>query len=106
MRAGSLRKRVELQSQATTKDAIGGSVGAWSTVSTVWAGIRPLRGQERFSNNKESAEVSHEIKIRYYAGLTTAHRIKYGARLFDIQAILNIQERDADMLIMAVEQVQ
>ena len=106
MRAGRLRKRVELQSRAVAKDDIGGTAGAWGTDATVWASIVPTGGQERYSNNKESAEVTHKIKIRNYAALTAAHRIKFGTRIFDIQYINDLQERGADVEIMAIEQVQ
>lgn len=105
MIAGRLRKRVELQSNTPVANAIGEHVPGWATVATVWAGITPVSGSERFRNNMESAEVSHKIKIRYYAGLTPAMRIKLGSRLFDIQSIINLQERNADMEILALEQV-
>jgi len=104
MIAGKLRKRVELQSNTPVANAVGEHVPGWATVDTVWAGIMPASGSERFRNDMESAEVSHKIKIRYYAGLTPAMRIKYGTRIFDIQSVINMQERNADMEILALEQ--
>jgi len=105
MRAGRLRHRIEIQQDTPVRNDMGEPVPGWATIHTVWASITPVGGQERFSNNKESAEVSHKIKIRYLAGLSPAMRIKYGTRIFDIQNVLNYDERNADMEILALEQV-
>ncbi len=105
MRAGPLRHRIELQSQSSAPNGIGESILTWATDDTVWASVAPKGGTERYRENKESAEVTHKIRLRYYPGLNPAMRIKFGARIFDIQTVINFEERNIDMEVLAIEQV-
>lgn len=105
MRAGKLNKRIQFQENQPIRNEMGEKVPTWVTVYTVWASIKAIGGQERFSNNKESAEVSHRIKVRYRTGLSPAMQIRFGSRVFDIQHIQNHEERNRDITIMALEQV-
>ena len=105
MRAGKLNKRVEIQTNTSVPNEMGEHVPGWNTTHTRWASINTIGGQERFSNNKESAEVSHRIKLRYVEGLIPSMRIKYGSRIFDIQHIQDHEERNRDMTVMVLEQV-
>jgi len=78
MRAGKLRHRVQIQERVETKDAHGGITESWSTVVTRYASIEPLSGRELFEAQKASSEATVRIKMRYYSGLTTKHRLVFG----------------------------
>jgi len=52
-----------------------------------------------------SAEVSHKIRMRYIAGLLPTMKIAWGAREFEIISIINVQERNNEIVIMATEDV-
>lgn len=54
--------------------------------------IRQLNGQERFEAQQIQADATHEIKGRYYSGLTPKHRLKFGARTFNIVSVNNVEE--------------
>ena len=105
MRAGPLRHRVAIQANTPVPNAIGEHVAGWDTVISVWASVAPVSGKETFRNNKESAEVSHKIRMRYNSTITVAHQILFGSRVFDIQFIKNFEERNIDLEVYAIEQV-
>ena len=106
MRAGTLRNTIIIEANTPTKNGFGEDVDSWGTFATVRAQIVPINGKEYFSAGQEQASVSHKIKLRYLAGITQAMRINYEGRYFDIQAIINFQERNIDLEIMAVERVE
>lgn len=80
----------------------------WSTFATVWASIMPIssRSEEKFGqdNSQLLAEVDHTINMRHCDGLTHKMRIKYGSRLFDINAVLDPDGRQREMILMCKEQ--
>ena len=105
MRAGRLRHLVVLQRRDDTAapNAFNEPADAWTDLATVWAAIEPISGREFFAAQQVQSEVSHRITIRYYAGLTTKDRVKFGERLFDIRAVLDRDERHVEMQLMCTE---
>ena len=97
MRAGRLRHRVAIQAvTATTAGATGQPVPTWTTLGTVWAAIEPLKGQERLDAAGVQAKLSHRVIMRHnaYPGLTSAHRLKFKGRIFEIVGPpVNVAER-------------
>ena len=105
MRAGLLRHKVIIQ-QATETQASDGSVSqSWGTFATIWAQLRPERADEQFEGERFQARVYHRIFIRYLSGVIPKMRILYGSRVFEIQGIMNYQERNAMMELLAYELV-
>lgn len=87
MRAGSLKHRLTIQSKSSTGDGMGGRVETWTDDRTVWGAVWPLRGQELMIANQQGSEITHQIRIRYVAGITAQnHRIRFGdsTTYFDI----------------------
>jgi len=107
MEIGRLNKRLELQlnSEETESytDSLGGLTTTWATASTVWGSIEPLSGRELFSAQQAQSDTDMRIRIRYYSGLTTFYRIKYGTRYFQILSIANISENNEEMLLLCKE---
>lgn len=104
MRAGRLCHRVELQ--RASESLVNGAVQkTWATIATVWAEVAPLAGREFFASQQVQSDISHRITMRYIPGvnLTPADRVKFGTRIFDISAVLNIGERNKEWSIQAVE---
>lgn len=104
LKAGKLRKRVEIQKQVVTRTN-GENVLSYVTISQRWAGFRPLSGREYIQSQQVQGEADTEITIRYFAGLTTTHRIKWGNRIFDIVNIPNTDERNVEMKLLCKESV-
>lgn len=105
MRAGKLTHLIEIQSPIETTDAAGGPIPTWdeqTPYAQLYASIQPLRGREILAPAAES-EVTHKITTRYKAGITTDMRIKFGERYFGIESVINVDESNVMLEIMAVE---
>ena len=94
MRAGDLRHEIVLETPTETSDGIGTMTTTWSTFKTVRAAVWPLKGAEYLAAMQTTSEITHKIRIRYLANVTSKLRIKWGSRYFDIQAPINPDERD------------
>jgi SPP1 family predicted phage head-tail adaptor len=105
MQAGKLRHRIVIQEKSVTRDEYNAEVITWTEVDTVWASVEPLSGREFLEGRLVEATVSHRITIRYLSGITPEMRVLWGSRVFDVEAILNIEERDKMMVLMCQEEV-
>lgn len=107
--AGILDKYVTIQSRSTSIDAIGGQSVTWADVKSIMVGIRPLYGRELVAAQAYSSEVSHLIRARYDPTLwanpkvAATYRIVYRGRYFNINAMRNVDEGDAEIAIYATE---
>ena len=110
---GNLPHRIEIYAPVETREATTGQVVVtWPTLTaTRWASITPVGGQgaqanqEAFAARQVYPEATHRIRLRYFEGLTVQHRLKYGARTFDVAAVLDIDERRIAMDVVAVERM-
>lgn len=75
----------------------------WEDVCVVWGSIRPVSASEILKSNREQLEITHRIKIRYRAGLTRDMQVCFGSRVFDINSIINIDEANKEIEILAKE---
>ena len=99
-----MNKRVELQSRdETTVNDLNEVTGSWSTQTTVWASIKPMNGKELFRAEQVKSSARTKITIRYYSSIDETWRVKYGTRIYDIEWIDNIDERNRVMEIFATE---
>jgi len=103
MRAGPLRCRVTIEATVETQGSDGSVIQAWETLATAWASIEPLIGKEYFAQQREQATVSHKIRMRHIAGITHKMRIAWGTRLFEIESVLNVGERNREIVLMCSE---
>lgn len=101
MRAGRLRHYITIQTVTITND-----VESWAdTHANVPASIEPLRGREFWESQTVSAETAYRVTIRYRSGVLPTMRVKWGTRIFRINAVLNIEERNRELHLMCVEVV-
>ncbi|MBX9989052.1 head-tail adaptor protein [Phreatobacter oligotrophus] len=84
---GILRHRLYVEAPYEVPDGAGGVTRAFETVGLVWGLIEPLGGTELLAEERLVQRLTHRIILRRFAGLTAAHRLRKGARLFDIRAI-------------------
>lgn len=103
MRAGLLRHQVTIQRQQTTRDTAGGEVTTWLPIATVYAAVEPLSGREWTTSHAMGGETSHRVRLRYFAGLEHTDRLLFGSRVLLIEAILNTDERNAELVVMCRE---
>lgn len=94
MLAQRLRHQITLQQQATSLDAYGGNVGAWSDVATVRAGIEPVGGTEAAKNGQNVAEQLVRVVMRYRTGVVAQMRLVWGTTKYEILAVVSRDENN------------
>ena len=92
-RIGALRHRLVIEAAQRTSDGGGGVSESWQAVATVWGAINPLDGSETVAGEGLAGRLTHAITIRHRAGLAPAMRLRFGARLFEIAAVVDVDER-------------
>lgn len=105
--ASRLKQRITIEQPTESADGAGGTTRSWSTLATVWAELVPLRSGrgESLVNRQLTAEVTHRITIRYRADVTTAMRVSYGGRVFNIRKVTNVGEAKVTLEMLAEEGV-
>ena len=106
--AGMLTRRIKIQRPSTIKDSVGAPCRSWLDVATVWADIQPLSGKEAVIANRVSAELSHQIIVRYQSLFDNPQqvaqmRVLYKARIFNIHSALNEDEKRTQIILLASE---
>jgi SPP1 family predicted phage head-tail adaptor len=101
---GALDRRLVLEAPSDTADGAGGAVTGWASVAEIWANVAPSTGSERFLSDALRVQVSHRITIRNRADITPAMRLRDGARIFRISAILDRARRNRLVLLCLEEQ--
>lgn len=96
---GGLKKRVTILKQVRVSDGQGGFNETWQEAGTVWAAIEPVSGREYYEAMQLSNDVTHRVRMRYM-NLTPHERIKYGYKVFDIVAVIdvNMEHRELEVL--------
>ena len=105
LRAGLLLHKIEIQVKTAHRDMMGQEVVTWDAFAYAWASIDPLGGREYFAAQQIQSSISHKIMIRYQANIKPYHRIKWGEKIFDINAILNEGERNVSLILFCTEAV-
>lgn len=89
-------RRVEIQSATEpTQDETGQPVEAWTTVRTVRAARRDVRGFERLRAEQELAERTSVFTMRWFSGLTAEMQLKHDGLIWDIEGIAELGRRVA-----------
>lgn len=92
--ATDLRHEVWFQDYIPSPDGDGGFVDAWIDKTKVWAGIFPVRADQKKDYDSLSGEVTHFVKVRAETDCDIKQRIRYGERFFEIlPQPVDIQER-------------
>lgn len=100
MIVGKQRWRVQLQQATITRAAYNQAIPGWSTVATLWAGIRTPYGREQANAVQMKAELTHVVTIRWPGVENTVDpkmRFLYGSRILNILWINNLDERNRQL---------
>lgn len=90
--AGSLNRRITIQSRIVGEDAAGQPVMTWQDVATVWADVRGATGMAsiRQSSPIDGVAVSmnsYSFRIRFREGLDAGMRVLYAGQAFDVKHV-------------------
>jgi len=96
---GDLRHSLIFEQLSTrSPDAEGFSNDSYTTIDTVQGSINPLSERELNLGRTVGSTTTHKVTIRYFAALATSPRgtirIRYGSRIFTINQIINVEERN------------
>lgn len=103
MRSGLLRHQVDIQSMTSTSDGMGGWTEEWATLSTVRAAIWPKRMVEQVEGEKRTANITHQVRVRYLDGIDEVCRVVFGGRIFEVISVINPEERNKYLDLMCEE---
>lgn len=108
MQAGQLRQTIVLQRRDLQRDSHGAQVPTWSDVAKLRAAVMPLTGREVLAAQAFSAQLSHQIVVRFTRCLADPLelpklRILYGQRIFNIHAALDDEERHRQLTLLVSE---
>ena len=108
-RRGNMRQRIVLEQNSPTKDALGGEIPNWQSITPapIWARVRPLRGRELVRAGARTAEFSHEITVDYRAAILDVPRdrlrVLWGNKTLNVVSAQNTDEEHYQIEILAVE---
>lgn len=105
MSVGQMRTPLRIEESVETRTSDGGITQSWSVLQTVWARLQGLRGRELFSAKQINPQTSHKVTIRYCKGLTSnARLVDVGSsRIFNIESVVDIEDRHQWMELMCTE---
>jgi SPP1 family predicted phage head-tail adaptor len=104
--AGSLDKRVTVQSRTDADDPEGGGGldTTWANTGTNWrVSISTTGGREFQRAQQMQPELTHEIRGRFRSNVTAKHRLAYGSRVFTIHAVIDPMERHEQLVCYCSE---
>ena len=84
---GEMRHKVTIKGYSVVKSATGADIKTETTIGTVWATIKPVRGNESQDAGRLAAKQTYLIKIYSRTDVTTANFIVWGAKEMQIRAI-------------------
>lgn len=97
-----MRSRVQLQASTPTSNDFGEEVLAWNLVDEVWAELDPMEGREFFNAARNQVEQPIKIRIRYRPDVHERMRVVKGSRVYDIQSVVNVGERNRELELVTV----
>jgi SPP1 family predicted phage head-tail adaptor len=104
MRAGKLRHIITIQRPTDTRNDYGEVVEGWEDVITTRASAEPLQGREYFASQQVRSETTTRFRIRWPGmPITPDMRVMFEGRAYDIDSVIDPNERHRELHVMAVE---
>jgi len=101
MKAGALRDRITLQAKSVTRDAFGGEVVSWTTVSTVWAELNPWHLREQTALRRQSGRATVSFRVRTPLALSLDKSVLFGGVRYDIAEIDASRKHLGELMFIA-----
>jgi len=103
VRAGQLRHRLVFKALTQEQNEFGEATDTFTTYAILWGSIRPMSGRELENAQQITGEKTHMVKIRYNSSVAITDRFTFDSRTFEVVYILDRDERNIYMEIMAKE---
>lgn len=101
---GALRHRVTLEQPLRGADGGGGAHVTWSAIAELWASVSPATGGETVFAEAVSGRISHAITLRFRADISPEMRLRLGPRVFEILAVIDVDERHRELRCLCREE--
>ena len=102
---GSFNRKINFLMMTEGTNSAGDTILIPSIFKTVLASLTVVDGRDYFEAKKLQAELTYMITTRYLRNITPDMQIQYQERIFLIQDLLNVQEKNEFYVIMAIERV-
>ena len=99
---GRLRNRIDIYKKKTITTSIGSDKEVYAKVKSVYAEIRPLRGKEYLESVQLEHRISYKLTIRY-TDIDETDYILYQNKWFDIESVIDVENRHRDIELMCNE---
>lgn len=93
IRAGKLDRTISIERKTETVSQTGAVVSTWLNIATVRAEIVQQSASEFLTGFGEAENGTVVFRIRYLAGITTADRVSYAGKVYDLKEITEIGRR-------------
>ena len=108
IRAGSYRHMIKVESATTTRDKYGDTPETWALWPKGSDGLRkasvtPLGGGETSIGGALVFVGTFEVRTRYRSGFTAGMRITYNSRVMNISQVVNVGERNREIVLQCEE---
>ena len=99
MRA-DMREKITFKQRSATQNEYGEEL-TWTNVTTVWASLEPLLGNEFFVAARTESKVEVKFRCHYYTGLTDEMRITHNNIDYEILSLINYKNLNRELLVYA-----
>ena len=104
MKFSKMRHRITFLKPLDKKlNGMNESVPTYTDYKTVWAFVTPKTGREYDEAQKIRAETTYNVHTRYFTDITAEMQIRFNDRILKIESVLNINERNEELQIVASE---
>lgn len=106
--AGKYRHKIQIVKPTATQDSTGGTNIRNNTVLlTTWGTVEALSAQEKFAAHEFTSLVTHRIWMRdprsSMQRVDASMQVWYDGRQFQVEGVLNPNERPDALLLMCIE---
>jgi SPP1 family predicted phage head-tail adaptor len=103
---GAKRYQISIQQKSSTVTGSGSPIASWTTVLTCMSAIKTLMESEAYQTGQFSGHVTHRVSIDWPGvsiGIVAGMQVLFGTRVFTIQGVDNVQERNRVLHLMCLE---
>jgi SPP1 family predicted phage head-tail adaptor len=102
---GDMNKQMAVFALDDTPTASFGTADTPIPVMVIRAKLTPLRGNELFQAQCQTRMVTHRLNLVYQGGITGKMYAELGDRTFQFTSVINIDEENRELEIIAIEDV-
>lgn len=96
-----LRRKIEILQLVDGQNEYGESQRVWQAFKSPFASAEPLLGREFFAAEAAQSKVEIKFRLRYTPGIETTMRIRHRGSDYEILSVVNVEDRDREMLLYA-----